>query len=903
MDGLMHYGTPRHSGRYPWGSGKNPQRNKNILTRVDELKKKGLSEAEIAKGFGLSTTQLRAQLSIATNEIKKENIDRAIRLKNEKQYSNTQIAKMMGVSEGTIRNWLEPGAKDKRDSIQQLADTLKKNVDEKGYIDVGRGVELGLNTTETKLKTAVAMLEEQGYKKISVQVDQLGTGDGQKTIVKVLAPPGTTYKDVNMNQDKIRTIEDYISKDAESISKLGLPPVKSIDSKRIQIRYDEDGGTAKDGVIELRRGVDDLSLGKANYAQVRIGVDGTHYLKGMAMYSDNMPEGVDVIFNTNKSQGTPLEKVLKPMKIDAKTGEVDRDNPFGASIKPEDDLKRVPRYYIDGDGNRQVSPINVVNEQGNWSEWSKKIASQMLSKQPVQLVKRQLDLSYDIKKSEFDEIMSLTNATVKKKLLESFANDCDSSAVHLKAAALPRQQSHVILPLTTMSEKEIFAPNYHDGEKVALIRFPHAGTFEIPILTVNNKNKEAISVIGKNASDAVGIHPKVAERLSGADFDGDTVLVIPTNDKIKIKSTSALESLKDFDPKREYKIDRDDPLQDKIPKIKPKTKQNEMGKVSNLITDMTIKGATVKELARAVKHSMVVIDAEKHDLDYRRSAKDNRIDELKKKYQIQPDGKAGGASTIISRAKSEMQVDTRKELSPDPLTGEKRYETKKGDTYIDKKGNVQHRKESSTQMAETNDARTLISNFNTPVERAYANYANQLKALGNEARKAYISIEEPRKDPQAAKVYEKEVASLKNKLNIALKNAPRERQAQLIANQTLSSKKQAAPDMDKDTERKIRGQALASARAKVGAKKDTIQITQREWQAIQSRAVSPTTLSKILNNSDLDTVKKYATPKQSRGLSPAQQALAKSMDSRGYSNSEIADRLGVSASTIQKLVN
>ena len=27
-DILMHYGTPRHSGRYPWGSGENPyQRN------------------------------------------------------------------------------------------------------------------------------------------------------------------------------------------------------------------------------------------------------------------------------------------------------------------------------------------------------------------------------------------------------------------------------------------------------------------------------------------------------------------------------------------------------------------------------------------------------------------------------------------------------------------------------------------------------------------------------------------------------------------------------------------------------------------------------------------------------------------------------------------------------------
>ena len=44
---FKHYGTPRHSGRYPWGSGKNPQRHKTLLGRVEDLKKQGLTQAQI----------------------------------------------------------------------------------------------------------------------------------------------------------------------------------------------------------------------------------------------------------------------------------------------------------------------------------------------------------------------------------------------------------------------------------------------------------------------------------------------------------------------------------------------------------------------------------------------------------------------------------------------------------------------------------------------------------------------------------------------------------------------------------------------------------------------------------------------------------------------------------------
>src|SRR6185295_8243102 len=110
----------------------------------------------------------------------------------------------------------------------------------------------------------------------------------------------------------------------------------------------------------------------------------------------------------------------------------------------------------------------------------------------------------------------------------------------LKAAALPRQSTKVLLPVPSMKENEIYIPSLNNGDRVALVRFPHAGPFEIPQLTVNNRNREARSLLGTDAVDTVGVHHKVAERLSGADFDGDTVLVIPNHSGL-VKSAAPLE--------------------------------------------------------------------------------------------------------------------------------------------------------------------------------------------------------------------------------------------------------------------------------------------------------------------------------------------------------------------------
>lgn len=883
---LMHYGMPRRSGRYPWGSGDNPyQHSGDFLSRIDELKSQGLRETEIAEQLGLTTTQLRTQMSLAKDERRSLQVATAKGLR-EKGYSLNEIAEKMGfANDSSVRSLLNENSEARMNQAKTTADFLKKMIDEKGMIDVGTGVERELGISREKLNQALYILEMEGYPVYGGGVPQV-TNPGKQTNIKVICPPGTEHREI-YDFDNVHSVKDYdqiLSEDGQKIRPAFQYP-ESMDSSRLKINYAEDGGIQKDGVIEIRRGVDDLSLGDSHYAQVRIMVDGTHYLKGMAVYSDDLPDGVDVLFNTNKKAGTPMNDVLKKIKDDP-------DNPFGSLIKEHGGQS----YYIDKDGNEKLSLINKRAEEGDWEEWSDHLPSQFLSKQSMTLIKKQLDLASADKVAEYDEICSLTNPTVKKTLLKSFADDCDSAAVHLQAAALPRQKYQVILPLTTIKDTEVYAPNYKNGEQVALIRYPHGGTFEIPVLTVNNKQPEGKKVLGNTPKDAIGINSKVAERLSGADFDGDTVMVIPTGGKTKITSTHPLKGLEGFDPKEKY-----GPDSTTQPYKRMKNTQTEMGKVSNLITDMTLKGATEDELARAVRHSMVVIDAEKHNLDYKRSEQDNGIASLKKKYQGRvEDGKCKeGAATLISRAKSEVSVPKRKGSPTIDEDGSLSYKTADDLTYVDKKtGKTKTRTQASTQMAETKDARTLSSG--TPQEEAYASYANKMKSLANQARKEMMSTGKIPYSASAKAAYQSEVDSLNAKLNVALKNAPRERQAQVIANATVTAKKQANPDMTNAEIKKANQQALTAARKQVGAERKPVVITDREWEAIQAGAISESKLTQILNNADIDSLRQRATPRATTTLSTAKQNKIASMSASGYSTSEIAEALGISTSTVSK---
>lgn len=879
-DILVHYGTPRHSGRYPWGSGKDPyQSAKGFFAERQRLRDQGLSDTDIARAWGMSTTEFRAIGMHLGEEKRAGDISRAVRMK-QAGLPNTVIAEKMGINESSVRNLLSKDASEVKSNVNKTADILAEQAKKHKYIEYGAGVELNMGCSDATLRTAVEVLKQRGYVTNEVYIKQAGSD--KFTTLKVLSPPGTKRSDLMANRDKIRT--PGIAADLDGAFTTGIKKPSSISSKRIKVRYDEDGGTDMDGVIQIRRGVKDLSLGNSSYAQVRIAVDGTHYLKGMAMYSDDLPKGVDVVFNTNKKKGTPKlgpkdNTVLKPMKKDP-------DNPFGATIRKQ-------LYFKGKDGKQKLSAINIVNDEGTWDKWSQSLASQFLSKQSPVLAKKQLAKVRESKQKQYDDIMKLTNPSLRKKLLISLADDCDSASVHLKAKALPGQSSQVILPLPHMKKNEIYAPNYRDGEVVSLVRYPHGGTFEIPQLVVNNRNKKARRTLGQ-VTDAVGIHPSVAERLSGADFDGDSVVVIPHRGKTKIKAAKPLKGLDGFDPKRAYP-------KYKGMKVMSDT-QTQMGKISNLITDMTIKGASEQELARAVRHSMVVIDAEKHQLNYKQSERDNGISALKKKYQ------SGGASTLISRASGEKRIPKRKLRSArdgggiDPKTGKKVW-VETGESYIDSRGKKVLRTEKAPRMALTDNAYSLSSG--TRMENLYAEHANSLKALANKARKEAVSQPRVKKNPQAARRYSREVTELKAQINVARKAKPLERQAQVIANGVVDAKVRSNPDMSYKDRAKVTAMALKTARQRLGYDRNATRIrpTPLQYRAIQEGAVSQSMIDQILESADLDHLKSLAMPKQTHPLTRRQANRISIYRKNGSTVAEIADALGISPARVREYLS
>ena len=967
--GVAHDENPpgRGSGRFGWGTGKNAyQHYKDWLTRVrreqqenvdyiDEKGRRYTGNTAIAKRMGMSTTEFRTALEIANEEVRSVAADKAreFRFNNGKDDSDgtkmslDKVVKEMQKAgfdynnDSSIRALLNEAVAERKAQSKVVADQIKKMVDSNGMYDVGTDAAMALNISETKLKQALHRLKLQGYEIYGRGYSQV-TNPGQQTNTQVICPPGTPYKDIYNKEIHFFQNENVmVTADGSKIKKAFEYPA-SLDSKRVMIRYAEDGGKAMDGVVEIRRGVDDCSLKNdagvdSNYAQVRVLVDGTHYIKGMAVYSDGKgwPDGVDMVFNTNKTKDVPMlgpkdNSVLKPIKKDG-------ENPFGTLIK--DHERGGQSYWTDADGNQHLRVINKKSDEGDWNEWAKKLPAQFLSKQPQQLIDNQLAISIADRKAEFESIKNLTNPTIKRELLSSFADDCDTTASKLKASGFQGQRYQVILPLRTINDNEVFAPNFKDGTRLALVRFPHEGTFQIAECKVNNKQAEGRKVITAQAKDAIGISANVAEKMSGADFDGDTVLCIPLTGKVKVHSKDQLKDLEGFDPKVEYGPASAGGRPYKH--LSKQATQGEMGRISNLISDMTILGAPDDQIARAVKYSMTVIDADKHNLDYQRCFKEMKIKELKDEWQGRYNEKGNwstAAATLITRANSEATV-LKRQGSPrinqkgkpwydpskpegtqifkvaddleyeeqkkkkDPKTKEFITDPETGKYVWEKTGKIKTRTQRSTQMRETDNAETLMSPLKSPVERAYGNYANTLKALAIEARKEEVYTGTLKRNPSAAKTYAREVKSLEDQLAIAQANQPREKQAQYIAGCRLKVLKAEYPNLEKKDYKKKADQYLKDARIQVGAKRTVINITDREWEAIQSGAVSDNKLKQIIRYSDKDRVRDLATPKQQKGhLTDGQRAQIKAL-SKTMSNAMLAEKFGVSVSTISKVVN
>lgn len=1013
-DSLMHYGVAhdenppgRGSGRYPFGSGDRIlQRNWDEYSRYLKLKNsidpdtgKNYTESKIAGLLGYyqtdkdgnprldnngnpipSTSLLRAKTTIQKNYIRQEGYVKEIKKLDSrldpdtgKPYTNTKIGEILGINESSVRNYRNSeSASQNASAPEKAANKLKEIVDKKGMIDVGRGAELSLDVSSQGLKVALEMLKDEGYQVAPVWTDQVGGVNGNKTIINVLYKPGMDYiQDVVKHMDQIKPIEDP---DGEStLTKLGMRDPVRVDLDRVKVRFAEQGGIKKDGVIEIRAKVDDegrlvaacddLSLGNAKYAQVRIATEGDHYIKGMAVYNTDLPKDVDILVNSNKSETKGKEGALKEMTRLTKNGKdlgVDPDNPFGATVYQS--------TYKGKDGKDHLSAINIVGDiygvdqhkEGAWDEWSRNLPAQFLSKQSETLIKQQLKLKVQEKEAEYKEILSLNNPVVKKQMLKDFADGCDAAAVDLKAAPLPGQRVHVLLPLTTIKPNEVYAPNYDNGQTLALIRYPHTGAWEIPIVKVNNRNKEAKSFLEDSrgqAKDAIGVNHRVAEILSGADFDGDTVTVIPMTRKgangdferiVNIKGLgngqSVLPGLENgFDPSAEYPgTDSQGNPKPGVHMMTKREKGIEMGKISNLITDMSLLGCDdPMELSRAVRYSMVVIDAEKHKLDYKKAEKDYNISELREKYQ-----NGGGVATLVSRAGSEIRnaVPQRQAWSPsaghidketgervgntiDFETGEKIYKLAPHRFYTTfkevrvkdpetgkylknpdgswKKERVKVENErmmSLTKMDYYKDATELLSTNPSNKELLYRDYANKMKSMANDARKEWLAVPKMEMNPDAKKEYKAEVDSLNKKYIDAKKNAPRERQAQIIATQIINSRLDDNPDkaQDKEWVKRIKGQALIGARSRAGAQKKRVTFTEKEWEAINKGAVSETRLTELLKNADADNYRQLATPKTSK-ISASTAARIEALLNAGWTREDIKNAGYASIETIKKV--
>ena len=161
---LAHYGMPRRSGRYPWGSGKDPyQSSRDFLGRVEQMRKSGFTYTDpetgkkytgdnaIAKSLGYSSTDFRTVYAIAKDERRADDVATAKRLATKEGMNVSQIGRKMGINESSVRSLLNPHSESKMRQARETAAFLKKQVDEKGMIDIGAGVNEELRISKEKM--------------------------------------------------------------------------------------------------------------------------------------------------------------------------------------------------------------------------------------------------------------------------------------------------------------------------------------------------------------------------------------------------------------------------------------------------------------------------------------------------------------------------------------------------------------------------------------------------------------------------------------------------------------------------------------------------------------------------------------------------------------------------------
>lgn len=206
----------------------------------------------------------------------------------------------------------------------------------------------------------------------------------------------------------------------------------------------------------------------------------------------------------------------------------------------------------------------------------------------------------------------------------------------------------------------------------------------------------------------------------------------------------------------------------------------------------------------------------------------------------------------------------------------------------------------STKMMETDDAMTLVSDKHNDVEVMYANYANTMKNMANECRKAAILTPNLEYSRDASKKYAPQVKSLNAKLDNCESNAPKEREAQRIANNIVNAQKMSNPGMTTKEIKKASQVALTEARGRVGAARQTLDVTPEEWKAIEAGAITDSKLTKVLKYADSKQIREYTTPSETTKVPDVKVSKMKMLQNNNYTLAEIAEATGYSVSTVKK---
>lgn len=127
----------------------------------------------------------------------------------EQGQTEAEVAASMGCA--SVTDYRATRARYKNDlrdeEFAEVLETLRTETTDTSFLDVGVGASQRLGITQARLRTALAVLKEEGYVVYMTLAEPKGLSMDNKAAVKVLCPPGTAYADVVANKQHISPVK------------------------------------------------------------------------------------------------------------------------------------------------------------------------------------------------------------------------------------------------------------------------------------------------------------------------------------------------------------------------------------------------------------------------------------------------------------------------------------------------------------------------------------------------------------------------------------------------------------------------------------------------------------------------------------------------------------------------